>query len=175
MPSKTEQVTKSISMVAVKDLVPHPKNPRTAPSKAHAAELLRSIQAKGIRVPLIVCRHPTLKDRFEVLAGHRRLAAAKAAKLKTVPIIVEVLDDKEALEFMVAENVEREDLHPLEKAAGYQALLDTGWDLDSIASRFGKTPALIARRIQLMRLIALSLHYTTQREKRKKGCRIFHL
>lgn len=91
---------------------------------------------------------------FEIMAGERRWRAAGAVGLETIAAHVRELTDAEALEITVVENMQREDLHPLEEAAGFAELREAGWDVASIASRFGRSEGWVLRRLALNRLTA---------------------
>lgn len=117
---------------------------------AHA-ELVASVREKGILTPLLVRGHPTRLG-WEVAAGHRRLRAARAAGLTEAPVIVRAMDDREFAEVMLTENLQRRDPDPLDEADGYQALIDRlGYDVPTLAARFGKGETYIRQRLQLQR------------------------
>lgn len=140
--------------IPIEDLVPTADNPRTVrdDDERHRT-LTESIKSVGVLQPVLARPHPTKKGKFDLRAGVRRLRAAKAAGKKSVPAIVHDWTDAEAVEATVVENLEREDLHPIEEARGIQSLLDAGWDRERIASRFGRSEKWIARRTQLGQLI----------------------
>ncbi|RMF19033.1 MAG: ParB/RepB/Spo0J family partition protein [Candidatus Dadabacteria bacterium] len=114
------------------------------------SELARSIERYGILQPLVVL---TRGDRFELIAGERRLRAARQAGLTEVPVLVRDVSDDEQLELGLIENVQRADLNPIEEARGYLQLIDTfGLTQEQAASRIGKSRPFIANKIRLLGL-----------------------
>lgn len=150
----------TFARLALADLRPSPDNPRRiADDDPTIAELAESLRTLGQIEPIVV-RHPgagTLiiegEPRFEILAGERRFRAAKLAGLETIEAKVLEIDDATALEITVVENLQREDLHPLDEARGVRSLLNSGRSIDQIADRLGKRPAWVAQRAQLTALI----------------------
>lgn len=124
-------------------------NPRRAFDSEAGRELTESIKAKGVLVPLLV---RSVNGRFEILAGARRFRAAKAAGVAEVPARVLALSDQEALEIQIIDNLQRQDLHPLEEAHGYQQLLATGYEIARIAERVGRSVKYIYDRVKLLSL-----------------------
>ena len=129
-----------------------PFNPRKSFDPAKLAELTASVQAKGVQVPLVVRPRKGAGPGYEIGAGHRRYRAAKAANLATVPALVREMDDQEFLEFISFENLERDDLHPLEEADGYRALMKSGYDVQRIADRIGRSVKYVYDRVKLLAL-----------------------
>jgi len=139
--------------IALADLIPTKDNPRKIdPKDASIAELAKSLQEEGQLVPAIARPHPKKKGKFDLRAGHRRLIAAGRAGLPTLLVIVRDLSDQQALEVTVTENLQREDLTPLEEAAGVGALLKGGWKTADIAAHIGKSPEWVIRRANLTKL-----------------------
>ncbi len=115
--------------------------------------LVESIRAQGILQPLLVRRHPEQEGHYEIVAGERRWRAAQAAQLHEVPVLLRELADREALEIALVENVQRQDLNPLEEADGYRRLLDEFHHTqEDLARAVGKSRSHIAN---LLRLLAL--------------------
>ena len=139
---------------APKLIWPTPDNPRRQIDTAAAPflELVASVRVHGILQPLIARPHPTQAGVLDLRAGNRRLLAAEAAGLEEVPVMVREMDDRTAMEITVLENMNREDLTPMEEARGVDALIRTGHDLDEIAERLGKTRGWVARRAGLLAL-----------------------
>lgn len=138
-------------LIAVDRLKPTPDNPRVIHRDAAFAELVASIKSVGVLQPLVARPLAGTGD-FDLRAGHRRLFAAKDAGLTEVPVIVREMDDATAMEVTVTENLQRENLSPLEEGRGVQRLLDVGWDVHRIADRLGKTPTWVARRAKIAHL-----------------------
>lgn len=128
-------------------LKPSPTNPRK--SLGDITELAESIRAKGIIEPIVGRPIP---DGYEIVCGHRRAAAAKAAGLATVPVLVRELDDDQVLDLQLAENIDRADLSPLEEAEAYALRLERGQSVQHVADRIGRTPAYVAQRLKLLEL-----------------------
>lgn len=140
-------------MVPVKDLRESPLNPRKHYNEKKLAELTASVRANGVYEALLVRPIP---DGLEIAAGHRRYRAAVAAALERVPAIVREMDDQRFLEVLTFENLEREDIHPLEEAEGYRQLIELlGWDVARIAERLGKDGKSISYVYQRLKLLEL--------------------
>jgi len=137
--------------VAIDDIRPNPRQPRANFDATALAELAASIRAKGVLQPLLV--RPSSQGGYELIAGERRLRAAESAGLETVPVVVRESSDDESLEIALIENIQRDDLSPLEEAAAYQRLIEEfGHTQDEIAERVGKSRPAIANAIRLLRL-----------------------
>jgi ParB family chromosome partitioning protein len=129
----------------IEQLVESPTNPRKRYQQASLEELAQSFRSRGVLEPLLV--RPVEPERFEIVAGSRRYRAARIAELQTVPARVREMTDAEALEVQCIENLQREDIHPLEEAQGFRALLDLPdqqYTLARIGERAGKSAAYIA-------------------------------
>ena len=142
-----------VQMLPVDRLVPTPENGRRPISANSLKSLARSIKKNGVLQPVLVRVHPTEEGKWEIRAGFRRWRAAKLAGLARIPALVGKLDDETALSVTITENLQRENLHPLEEAAVIQKGLDAGFDIEAVASRLGKNPQFVARRSSLTRLI----------------------
>ena len=135
-------------------LVESATNPRKRFDEKNLEELAASMKAQGILAPLLV--RELEENKYEVVAGARRLRAAKLAELEKLPVRVVKLTDAEAIEAQCVENLQREDIHPLEEALGFKSLLELGepvYTVASVASRCGKSEAYIYGRIRLADLI----------------------
>jgi len=127
-------------------------NPRRSTDPAKMAELVESVRTYGVLQPLVVRRNGT-GESLEVIAGHRRLKAALEAGLQELPVVIRNLDDRQAVELMIVENLQREDLHPLEEAECYRQLHEVhGHPIEELAAQVGKSKAYIYNRLQLSRL-----------------------
>jgi len=127
--------------------------------KGGIAELAKSIAAVGILQPIVVRRlapplfcNPPLTPAYEIVAGERRFLAAKEAKLETVPATVRELTDEQLLEVQLVENLQRDDVHPMAEAEGYEALHKLGRTVDEIADKTGKSRAYVYGRMKLLDL-----------------------
>jgi len=135
------------------DLIkPNPSQPRMEMDGAKLEELSNSIREHGIIQPLILTKEPDQED-YILIAGERRLRAAKLAGLESVPAIVRQVSDQERLELALIENIQRENLTPLESAEAYQQLNDEfGLSHDQIAERVGKSRTAVTNTIRLLKL-----------------------
>jgi len=148
-----------IARAAIDHLDPSPTNPRKRFDEAALAELKESIIAHGVMQPLLVRTTPAASTdelehpRYEIVAGERRYRAAKAAGLTTLPVLVRSLTDAQVLEMQVVENLQRQDLHPLEEAEGYEALIKQhAYTAEDIAAKVGKSRAYVYGRLKLCAL-----------------------
>ena len=135
-------------------LVESATNPRKRFDEQNLEELAASMKTQGILAPLLV--RELDKSRYEIVAGARRLRAAKLAELESLPVRIVKLTDAEAIEAQVTENLQREDIHPLEEALGFKSLLELGepvYNVASVASRCAKSEAYVYGRIRLADLI----------------------
>ncbi|MGM0901539.1 MAG: ParB/RepB/Spo0J family partition protein [Bacillota bacterium] len=145
----TEEIVKEIS---ISELRPNPYQPRKIFQEKAIEELRDSIIEHGILQPIIVRK--SIKG-YEIVVGERRFRAAKAAKLQTVPAVVRELDEKQMMELAVLENLQREDLNPIEEGAAYQTLMEKlGLTQEELAKRLGKSRPHLANHIRLLSLPA---------------------
>jgi len=139
--------------VPVTALMESSSNPRKRFDETSLSELAASFKTQGVLAPLLV--RELDESKYEVIAGARRLRAAKIAELKNVPVRIVQLSDAEAVEAQCVENLQREDIHPLEEALGFKSLLELGapYNIAHIAARSGKSEAYIYGRLKLADLI----------------------
>ncbi|HSG90155.1 MAG TPA: ParB/RepB/Spo0J family partition protein, partial [Pseudomonadales bacterium] len=115
--------------------------------------LVDSIREKGVLEPILVRRHPDDPNAFEIVAGERRWRAAQAAGLHEVPVSIKEIDDRDALEIGLVENLQREDLTAIEEAEGYRRLMDQfGHTQEDVAKRIGKSRSHVANTLRLLGL-----------------------
>src|SRR5262249_28154533 len=151
--SPTAPKTKyQLRMIALDRLLPTEDNTRRPITQASVESLARSMSRDGVLQPIVVRSHPRKEGHFEIRAGERRWRAAKLPGLKEIPALVKPLDDESARAVTIAENILRENLHPLEEAAGIQRALDQGQDAKKLAARLGKSVAFVLRRASLTQL-----------------------
>src|SRR3989338_3887025 len=137
--------------MTIDDLLPGAFQPRRDFDDEELNNLIQSVREKGIIQPLLVRATPD--GRYEIIAGERRWRAAKVVGLRQVPVIIRNCNDDEALECALIENIQRDDLNPMEEAEGYQRLIDQfSYSQEQVASRLGKSRSYIAN---LLRLISL--------------------
>lgn len=131
----------------------NPSQPRRSFEQGKLNELADSIKEQGVLQPILVRPVDGAAGKYEIVAGERRYRAAKQAGLKTIPAIVKVLDDKVTLEIALIENIQRQELNPLEEAASYRDLLDNyGYTQASLATRLGKSRVYVANTLRLLGL-----------------------
>ncbi len=141
---------KNVSKVKITLIEPNPNQPRNQFDEDGLEELAESIKRFGVLQPLVV----TKKDKFyEIIAGERRWRAAKIAKLKEVPIIVKEFSEEEIVEVALIENIQRENLNPIEEAKAYRRLIDEHkLKQDEIAEKVSKSRSAIANALRLLQL-----------------------
>jgi ParB family chromosome partitioning protein len=133
------------------DLIdPSPYQPRTRFAESGLEELAQSIRASGIIQPLVVRK---IGARYQLIAGERRWRASQRAQLLRVPVVVREVSDEQALELTLVENIQREDLNPIEQARAFERLMDEfHLTQDEVASRTGKDRATVANSVRLLSL-----------------------
>lgn len=140
----------NIKKIPLERIIPGKYQPRIKITKSNLQELIDSIKEKGIIEPIIV--RPS-DDKFEIVSGHRRYYAAKELSLKEVPCIVKEVSDEEALEISLIENIQREDLNPVEVARAYKILNEKfGLTHEEIAKKVGKARSAITNTLRILTL-----------------------
>ncbi len=141
---------RSVLDVPVDDIDPNPAQPRSSFDAEKLQELTNSIRTSGVIQPLLVRRRGS---RFELVAGERRWRAAKMAGLRTVPVLVEDVSDDRLIEVALVENIQREDLNPIEVATALQRLIhEHRLSHDEIARRTGKDRSTVTNLVRLLKL-----------------------
>ena len=141
----------SIQEIPVGELDPNPDQPRRTFSEESIGQLADSIREQGVLQPLLVA--PSGGGRYMIIAGERRFRAGRAAGLATLPCIVKDIDGIRQREIALIENLQREDLNPIEAARGVKALMDQcGYTQEKIGERLGKSRPAIANMIRLLQL-----------------------
>ncbi len=139
--------------VPIEQLTPNPCQPRQRFTNEELEALAESIREHGILQPILVRRHHEGRDRYEIVAGERRWRAAQRVQLHQVPVVVRDLDDSQLLETALVENIQREDLSPLEEAAAYQRLIDDfGHTQQALSKIVGKSRSHVANMLRLLGL-----------------------
>ena len=141
----------SVKTVAISSIVPNPRQPRTRFTDNELSELADSIREHGVIQPLIVSEQSD--GTYTLIAGERRLRASQIAGLSTVPVVPRQADDRELLELALIENIQREDLSPLEAAEAYKSL-EENFNLthEEISKRVGKNRASVTNTMRLLKL-----------------------
>jgi ParB family chromosome partitioning protein len=139
--------------VPIEHLHPNRHQPRRHFDEEGVRQLSDSIKQNGILQPILVRKHPERDGEFEIVAGERRWRAAQLAQLHEVPVVESELDDRQALEVALVENVQRQDLNPLEEAEGYRRLIDDfGHSQEDLGRILGKSRSHIANTLRLLNL-----------------------
>jgi ParB family chromosome partitioning protein len=143
----------AVHVIPVGDLEPNPHQPRSTILAEPLEALVASIRARGILQPLLARPHPREAGRYEIVAGERRWRAAQAAGLHEVPVLVRPFKDSEAMAASLVENLQREDLNPLEEADGYRRLLDEfAMSQEALGAAVGKSRSHVANTLRLLQL-----------------------
>ncbi len=148
---KEEQRSEGYEILDVSRLVPNPHQPRKEFKQEALEELAASIRAKGVLQPLLV--EPREDGSYTIVAGERRYRAAILAGLQKVPVIIRSFTEQERLEIALIENLQREDLTPIEEAKAYRTLMETsGLSQEELSERIGKNRSTIANTLRLLKL-----------------------
>jgi len=138
--------------ILIDSILPNPRQPRTQFEPQALADLSASILKHGVLQPLLVARDDSTEG-YVLIAGERRLQAARQAGLETVPALVRTASDQQYLEWALIENLQRSDLNPLEAAEGYRQLADTfGLSHEDVAKQIGKSRTAITNTLRLLKL-----------------------
>jgi ParB family chromosome partitioning protein len=160
LPAVEAQGDEPVREVPVKEIRPNSFQPRRVFDEEKLAELAESVRAHGVLQPVVV---RAVIGGFELVAGERRWRAAQLAGLERVPVVVRELSDAEMMEIALIENLQREDLNPLEEATAYQRLLqEFGLTQEELARRLGKSRSHIANIIRLLNLPAGVQEYVSR-------------
>ncbi len=135
----------------INEIIPNRDQPRKTFDEAALEELAESIKQHGVLQPLLV--RPIPSGGYQLVAGERRWRACRMAGLNKVPVVIKELTDTETMEIAIIENLQREDLNPIEEAEGLQALIDKcGYTQEEVAASVGKSRPAIANSLRLLRL-----------------------
>lgn len=146
-------IAASRTTLPVSVLEPGPFQPRTAIDPAHLADLIASVRQQGILQPILARPHPGAPGRYQIIAGERRWRAAQAAGLHEVPVLVRPLSDTDAMAASLVENLQREDLDPIEEGQAYKRLVgEFGLTQDQLAALVGKSRSHVANTMRLLQL-----------------------
>ena len=139
--------------VLIKDLSRNKLQPRRQFSKESLEELSKSIKEQGVIQPIVVRPDKSSEGKYEIIAGERRWLASQNAGLHEVPVVILNVDDVKSLEFAIVENVQRQDLNPIEEARGYQRLVDDfSYNQEKLSKFIGKSRSYIANSLRLLSL-----------------------
>jgi len=139
--------------VAIKDITRNKFQPRKHFSKENLDELANSIKEQGVIQPIVVRPDKLSNGKYEIIAGERRWLASQNAGLHEIPVVILNVNDVKSLEFAIVENVQRQDLNPIEEASGYQRLIDDfSYNQDKLSKFIGKSRSYIANSLRLLSL-----------------------
>lgn len=144
------EMEKEVKILNIEDILPNRFQPRIQFNESAILELAESIKEHGVIQPIVVRK---IGDKYEIIAGERRYKASILAGKTTIPAIITSLNDKDSAEVALIENVQRENLTPIEEAISYKKILDMGYlNQVSLAEKLGKTQSTIANKIRLLNL-----------------------
>jgi ParB family transcriptional regulator, chromosome partitioning protein len=146
----TKPVEEAVNEIDIDLIRPNPEQPRTRFAEAALEELAQSIAANGVVQPIVVRR---AGDNYEIVAGERRWRASQKAGLRKIPAAIKDVSDDKLLELALIENIQRQELNPIEEANAYRKLIDTlGLTQEAVSTRVGKDRTLIATTLRLLKL-----------------------
>jgi len=142
--------TQGASELDIDLIEPNPQQPRTRFADSNLQELAQSIRVNGVVQPIVVRRHG---GRYQIVAGERRWRASQLAELRRIPAFIRDVSDEKLLELALVENIQRQELNPIEEASAYRKLIENiGLTQEQIAERVGKARTVIATSMRLLRL-----------------------
>ncbi len=148
--SATQEGGRKYFLCPIEDLRPHGKQPRKTFNDEKMAELVASIREKGVIQPLVVRQ---VDDYYQIIAGERRWRASQKAGLREIPVVIQDVSEDWALEMALIENIQREDLNPIEEAEAYRNLMENfDFSQEEMARRVGKDRSTVANSLRLLRL-----------------------
>ena len=151
LPDAEEALTSGVQEISLGDIDPNPDQPRRTFSEESIAQLAQSIREQGVLQPILVT--PQNGGRYRIVAGERRWRASRAAGLDKVPVIVRDLDVIQQMEIALIENLQREDLNPIEVAQGIRSLMQQcGYTQETVANRLSKSRPAVANLLRLLTL-----------------------
>ena len=147
------KVETKINKLSLSEIIPNRYQPRKNFDQDNLNDLANSIKERGVIQPIIVRKSANDNSKYEIIAGERRWLAAQKAGLHDIPVVVTDVDDLKSLEFAIVENVQRNDLNPLEEAEGYKRLIDEfSYDQDKVSKFIGKSRSYITNSLRILSL-----------------------
>ena len=147
------KVETKINKLSLSEIIPNRFQPRKNFDQDNLNDLANSIRQRGVIQPIIVRKSVSDNSKYEIIAGERRWLAAQKAGLHDIPVVVTNVDDLKSLEFAIVENVQRNDLNPLEEAEGYKRLIDEfSYDQDKVSKFIGKSRSYITNSLRILSL-----------------------
>ena len=155
------------------EIIPNKYQPRKDFDAVNLEDLTNSIKERGVIQPIIVRKSNTDNLKCEIIAGERRWLAARKAGLHDIPVVVTDVDDLKSLEFAIVENVQRNDLNPLEEAKGYKRLIDEfSYDQEKVSKFIGKSRSYITNSLRLLSLPNDVLDFIENKKKQTTSIQI---
>ena len=149
----------------VSDIIPNRFQPRKIFNEEKLDDLINSIKERGVIQPIIVRKSNEDENKYELIAGERRWLAAQKIGLYNIPAVITEADDLKSLEYAIVENVQRDDLNPLEEAQGYKRLIDEfSYDQEKVSKFIGKSRSYIANSLRLLNLPQEIIKFVEQRK-----------
>ena len=147
------KVETRINKLSLSEIMPNRYQPRKNFDQDNLNDLANSIRERGVIQPIIVRKSETDNSKYEIIAGERRWLAAQKAGLHDIPVVVTDVNDLKSLEFAIVENVQRNDLNPLEEAEGYKRLINEfSYDQDKVSKFIGKSRSYITNSLRILSL-----------------------
>ena len=147
------KVETKVNKLSLSEIIPNRYQPRKNFDQDNLNDLANSIKERGVIQPIIVRKSANDNSKYEIIAGERRWLAAQKAGLHDIPVVVTDVDDLKSLEFAIVENVQRNDLNPLEEAEGYKRLIDEfSYDQDKVSKFIGKSRSYITNSLRILSL-----------------------
>lgn len=145
-------MTTEFKLVALKDIIPDPNQPRQYYDQASMDELTESVKSDGVLSPILLRK--TKGKKYMIVFGERRFRAATEAGLKEIPAMIREMTDEEVLQAQIVENLQRKDVHPMEEAIAFQTFIESkSWSIEEVAKRVGKSNWYVKQRLRLNSLI----------------------
>mgnify|MGYP002773350018 FL=1 len=149
--NSVDEINPSVNKLRIMEIEPNHDQPRKDFDEKALSELAESIEQHGVLQPLVV--RPLANGAYQLVAGERRWRAARIAGLTEVPVVIKELSDEEVIEIAMIENLQREDLNPLEEALGYRYMMDElGITQEQAAEKVGKSRPAVANALRLLKL-----------------------
>ena len=159
------KVETSNSKLSLSEIVPNRYQPRKNFDDDSLDDLSNSIKERGVIQPIIVRKSKLENSKYEIIAGERRWLAARKAGLHDIPVIITDVDDLKSLEFAIVENVQRNDLNPLEEAQGYKRLIDEFlYDQQKVSQFIGKSRSYITNSLRILSLPQAVLNFVENKK-----------
>lgn len=148
-----DETKKEVPQVPIEEIAFNPKQPRLTIDNEKLEELSQSIKTKGVIQPILIRPQDNAGKKYELIAGERRLRASKLAGFDKIPAVIKTIKDDELLEIALIENIQRDNLNPIEESKAYRDLLEEhGYTQENLAKRVGKNRSTIANFIRLLQL-----------------------